>query len=145
MNCNSNTMRLRDIENVTLDTCTQSCTILPINLVCNSLIVPPSEMILGAQYNKNSDIKKFYLPLKDSNGTTWLDKQFYILTEQNEITNKIQILGDNIKINDSFIELIWKVDDTTTANSGTIQVQLEILGKNINSIVIRLHLQYRRV
>ena len=129
MNCNSNTMRLRDIENVTLDTCTQSCTILPINLVCNSLIVPPSEMILGAQYNKNSDIKKFYLPLKDSNGTTWLDKQFYILTEQNEITNKIQILGDNIKINDSFIELIWKVDDTTTANSGTIQVQLEIFGE----------------
>ena len=129
MNCNSNTMRLRDIENATLDTCTQSCTILPINLVCNSLIVPPSETILGAQYNKNSDIKKFYLPLKDSNGTTWVDKQFYILPEQNEITNKIQILGDNIKINDSFIELIWKVDDTTTANSGTIQVQLEIFGK----------------
>ena len=53
MNCNSNTMRLRDIENVTLDTCIQSCTILPINLVCNSLIVNTYEMILEAQYNKN--------------------------------------------------------------------------------------------
>ena len=57
MNCNSNTMRLRDIENVTLDTCTQSCTTLPINLVCNNLIVPPSEFILANQYNNHSNKK----------------------------------------------------------------------------------------
>lgn len=129
MNCNSNTIGLKDVGSTTLDTCTQSCTVLPINLVCNNLIIPPSEIILGAQYNKNSNIKKFYLPFQDVNGVSWEDKQFYILTEQDGETNKIQILGDNVKINDSFIELIWKVDDTTTANSGDIQVQLEVFGK----------------
>lgn len=130
MNCNSNTIGFQDTNVTSLDSCSQTCTSLPINLICNQLIIPPSEVILSAQYNKNSNIKIFYLPTSDINGSSWEDKQFYILTEKNGVTNKIQILGDNIEITDSYIKLKWIIDDTTTSENGNIQVQLEVFGDN---------------
>ena len=130
MNCNSNTIGFQDTNITSLDSCSQTCTSLPINLICNQLIIPPSEVILSAQYNKNSNIKIFYLPTSDINGNSWEDKQFYILTEKNGITNKIQILGDNIEITDNYIKLKWIIDDTTTSENGNIQVQLEVFGDN---------------
>ena len=60
MNCNSNVVGLKDIGITTLDTCSQSCTTLPINLVCNNLIIPSSELILANQYNNHSNKKNFY-------------------------------------------------------------------------------------
>lgn len=130
MNCNSNVVGLKDIGITTLDTCSQSCTTLPINLVCNNLIIPSSEFILANQYNNHSNKKNFYLPLKDINGIDWTGKQFYIITEQNGIYNKIEILGDNLKITDTSIQLIWDIDKTVTADSGEIKIQIEVFGEN---------------
>lgn len=130
MNCNPNIVNLQDAVASSLDTCSQSCVSLPINLICNQLIVPPSEIILGNQYNKNANIKIFYLPVSDINKEDWTNKQFYILTDQNGVTNKIQIKGENIEITDTYIKLKWIVDDVTLENSGEIKVQIEVFGDN---------------
>ena len=130
MNCNPNIVNLQDTVASSLDTCSQSCVSLPINLICNQLIVPPSEIILGNQYNKNANIKIFYLPVSDINKEDWTNKQFYILTDQNGVTNKIQIKGENIEITDTYIKLKWIVDDVTLENSGEIKVQIEVFGDN---------------
>lgn len=130
MNCNPNIVNLQDTVASSLDTCSQSCVSLPINLICNQLIVPPSEIILGNQYNKNANIKIFYLPVSDINKEDWTNKQFYILTDQNGVTNKIQIKGENIEITDTYIKLKWIVDDVTLGNAGEIKVQIEVFGDN---------------
>lgn len=132
MNCNPNVVGLKDIGSITLDTCSTSCKTLPINLICDKLIVPPSENTLANQYNNHSNKKIFYLPLQDANGTDWTNKTFYILTEQGNVYNKIEILGDNLKITDANIQLIWDIDNTVTAESGTISVQIEVSGENYN-------------
>lgn len=130
MNCNSNTIGLKDVESTTLDACTQSCTVLPINLVCNNLIVPLPESVLANQYNNHANKKSFFLPLQDINGVDWTDKQFYIVTEQNGLYNKIEISGNNLKITDTNIQLIWDIDKTVTANSGEMKIQIEVFGEN---------------
>lgn len=130
MNCNPNIVNIQDTVASSLDTCSQSCVSLPINLICNQLIVPPSEIILGNQYNKNANIKIFYLPVSDINKENWTNKQFYILTDQNGVTNKIQIKGENIEITDTYIKLKWIVDDVTLGNAGEIKVQIEVFGDN---------------
>ena len=130
MNCNPNVVNLQDTVASSLDICSQSCVLLPINLICNQLIVPPSEIILGNQYNKNANIKIFYLPVSDINKENWTNKQFYILTDQNGVTNKIQIKGENIEITDTYIKLKWIVDDVTLGNAGEIKVQIEVFGDN---------------
>lgn len=131
MNCNANTTGNVNIGNsgVSTDSCSQECISKPINLVCNQLIIPPTEIVLSNQFDKNVNTKIFYLPTSDMNGVSWIDKQFYILTEQGGQKNKKQIKGDDLEITDNYIKLTWLIDETVTAIAGDVNMQVEIVGE----------------
>lgn len=125
MNCHEN----RPISSIGTDvnsSCNGACGSQLINVICYKMIIPPTEKIIAQQYDVNSNIKTFILPLTDENGISWADKSFYIITKY----DKVQIKGDNLIVGDNFITLKWIIDEKNTTEQGQLDVQIEIFGDN---------------
>lgn len=125
MNCHES-VPVGNISSITNANCNGSCTPQLINIICYKMIIPPTEKIIAQQYDVNSNIKTFILPLTDENGVSWADKSFYIITKY----DKVQIKGDNLVVGDNYITLKWIVDEKNTTEQGQLDVQIEIFGDN---------------
>lgn len=125
MNCHES-VPVGNISSITNASCNGSCTPQLINIICYKMIIPPTEKIIAQQYDVNSNIKTFILPLTDENGVSWADKSFYIITKY----DKVQIKGDNLVVGDNYITLKWIVDEKNTTEQGQLDVQIEIFGDN---------------
>lgn len=125
MNCHES-VPVGNISSITNANCNGSCTPQLINIICYKMIIPPTEKIIAQQYDINSNIKTFILPLTDENGVSWADKSFYIITKY----DKVQIKGDNLVVGDNYITLKWIVDEKNTTEQGQLDVQIEIFGDN---------------
>lgn len=126
MNCNNNTTPL--ITSTTQGTCTTSCEIKDIQVVCKKIIIPYGQDIIGIQGENNVSSRTFLVPITSENGIDLSNAQFSILYKlQGAETQEIQLKSTQVG---NYIKLVWDIDYKITETNGNVQVQIKAIGDN---------------
>lgn len=126
MNCNNNTAPL--ITSTTQGTCTTSCEIKDIQVVCKKIIIPYGQDIIGIQGENNVSSRTFLVPITSENGIDLSNAQFSILYKlQGAETQEIQLKSTQVG---NYIKLVWDIDYKITETNGNVQVQIKAIGDN---------------
>lgn len=127
MNCNSNTMPLIDYNSQS--SCNNGCSPKDINVACKTIIIPSGQEILGVKGEDNSATRYFVIPKITENGDDLSDKQFSIITLDDD-GNKNIIAVDKPEILENYIKLKLIIDKNITNVEGTLKLQIEAVSEN---------------
>lgn len=126
MNCNNNTVPLT--TGTIQGTCTTSCEIKDIQIVCKKIIIPYGQDIIGIQGENNVSSRTFLVPTTSENGIDLSNAQFSVLYKlQGAETQEIQLESTQIG---NYIKLVWDIDYKITETNGNVQVQIKAVGDN---------------
>lgn len=124
MNCNNNTAPL---ISTTTTSCNNGCDLKDIQVVCNQIIIPAGQEILGIQGENNVSTRTFIIPRIIGGDIDLSSADFQILVKIGS-SNTVTIDIPEKETLENYIKIKLPVDSSLTETSGNISVQIVATG-----------------
>lgn len=124
MNCNNNTAPL---ISTTATSCNNGCDLKDIPVICNQIIIPAGQEILGIQGENNVSTRIFVIPKTIGGDIDLSSADFQILVKIGN-SNTVVVDIPEKEILENYIKIKLPVDSSLTETSGNVSIQIVATG-----------------